>query len=84
MAKNKTWYVYILICNNGSLYTGITNDLKKRYKRHCEGKASKYTRSFGVKALAYKEKCSSKSSALKKEVKIKRFTRPEKLALIKK
>ena len=78
----KKWFVYILECKNGSLYTGITNDLKKRFKMHCEGKAAKYTRAFGVKRMVYKKKCLSKSSALKKEAAIKNLPRQSKLDLI--
>ena len=51
--KIKTYYVYILLCKNGSYYTGYTTDIKRRYKEHLKGTAkSKYTRSFKVKNLA--------------------------------
>ncbi|MCB4791363.1 MAG: GIY-YIG nuclease family protein [Elusimicrobia bacterium] len=76
------WHVYILECKNLSLYTGITDNLKRRIKQHKEGKGSKYTRSFGVKKLLYEEKHPTKSSALKREAEIKSFEREEKLALI--
>ncbi len=76
------WLVYILRCSDGSLYTGITNDLPKRLKAHAAGRASKYTRSRLPVRLAYSESQKSKSAALKREAAIKRLTRPAKLRLI--
>ena len=76
------WLIYILRCSDGSLYTGITNDLPKRLKAHAAGKASKYTRSRLPVRLAYREPQKSKSAALKRESAIKRLTRPAKLRLI--
>ncbi len=73
------WYVYIIECANGNLYTGITNDLKRRMQAHAEGKAAKYTRSFGFKKLLYNQLCRNKSSALKKEIRIKQMTRIQKI-----
>jgi putative endonuclease len=76
------WLVYILRCSDGSLYTGITNDLPKRLKAHAAGRASKYTRSRLPVRLAYNEPQKSKSASLKREAAIKRLTRPAKLRLI--
>ncbi len=76
------WTVYILGCRDGSLYTGITNDLPKRLKVHAAGKASKYTRSRLPVRLAYQEVRRSKSAALKREAAIKRLPRQTKLELI--
>ncbi len=76
------WLVYLLRCSDGSLYTGITNDLPKRLKAHASGKASRYTRSRLPVTLAYTEAQRSKSSALKREAAIKRLRRAEKLALV--
>jgi putative endonuclease len=76
------WLVYLLRCSDGSLYTGITNDLPKRLKTHGDGKASKYTRSRLPVALAYSEPQRSKSAALKREAAIKRLRRPEKNRLV--
>ena len=75
-------YVYILKCGDGSLYTGWTNDIKKRFAAHCAGKGAKYTRSRLPVELVYWESFSNKSSALKREYAIKQCTRKEKLALI--
>jgi predicted GIY-YIG superfamily endonuclease len=76
------WLVYLLRCSEGSLYTGITNDLPKRLKAHAAGKASRYTRSRLPVKLAYSEPQKSKSAALKREVAIKGLRRPEKVRLV--
>jgi predicted GIY-YIG superfamily endonuclease len=65
------WLVYLLRCSDGSLYTGITNDVPKRLKTHAAGRASKYTRSRPPVRLAYSEPQRSKSAALKREAAIK-------------
>ena len=78
------WFVYILECNNKSFYTGITNNLEKRFKAHREGRGGSYTRAFGARRMVYTEKLKTKSSALKREIEIKQCTRSEKLSLIKK
>jgi predicted GIY-YIG superfamily endonuclease len=76
------WTVYILRCRDGSLYTGITNDLPKRLKSHAAGKASRYTRSRLPVRLAYQEPQLTKSRALKREAAIKRLSRRRKGELI--
>lgn len=76
------WLVYMLRCRDGSLYTGITNNLPKRLKVHAAGKASKYTRSRLPLRLVYKEPQRSKSAALKREAAIKRLRRAEKERLL--
>lgn len=76
------WLVYILRCRDGSLYTGITNDLAKRLKVHAAGKASRYTRSRLPVTLAYTEHQKSKSAALKREAAIKKLSRPQKIRLL--
>jgi putative endonuclease len=76
------WLVYLLRCSDGSLYTGITNDLPKRLKAHAAGRASKYTRSRLPVRLAYSEPLESKSAALKREAAIKRLRRAEKDKLV--
>jgi predicted GIY-YIG superfamily endonuclease len=72
------WLVYLLRCSDGSLYTGITNDLPKRLKAHAAGKASRYTRSRLPVTLVYSEPHRSKSAALKREAAIKKLSRPQK------
>ncbi|MBM4057526.1 MAG: GIY-YIG nuclease family protein [Planctomycetes bacterium] len=76
------WLVYLLRCSDGSLYTGITNDLPKRLKAHNAGKASRYTRSRLPVTLAYSEPQRSKSAALTREAAIKRLRQAEKDRLV--
>lgn len=78
----KEWFVYIIECNDYSYYTGATNDLEKRLKKHNEGKASKYTRGRLPVFYVYVEKCDSKSAALKREWAIKKLSRKKKLDII--
>jgi predicted GIY-YIG superfamily endonuclease len=79
---NQHWYVYILRCKDGTLYTGITKDLSRRCLQHNAGTASKYTRSRCPVKLVYQEQCSDQSTALKRELAIKAMTRSAKLQLI--
>ena len=75
------WYVYMLRCGDGTLYTGITDDVQRRLAVHRAGKGAKYTRGRGPLELAYTEELPDKSAALKREIAIKKLSRPEKLAL---
>ena len=74
--------VYMLRCGDGSLYTGWTNDLERRLKRHRAGKGGRYTRSRLPVELAYVEECASAHDARSREWHLKRMTRAQKLALI--
>lgn len=76
------WVVYILLCGDGSLYTGITNDLNKRFDKHEKGKGAKYTRGRGPLECVYVKIMDDKSSALKEEYRIKQLTKKQKLELI--
>ena len=76
------FYVYVLKCKDGSLYTGYTNYLKKRLKMHNDGKASKYTRSRLPVKLAAQWTFPSKSQAMKHEAMFKLLTRKEKMVAI--
>jgi putative endonuclease len=76
------YYVYILTCGDGSLYTGTTNDVEKRVKTHNSGKGAKYTRSHLPVTLSYVEELPDKSTALKREAEIKRMSRGEKMRLV--
>ena len=81
MSKEKPkrgWYLYIIECRDGTLYTGITNDLDRRLAQHNRGTASRYTRSRVPVTLMHKERCLTKSSALKKEYAVKSLSRREK------
>ena len=77
-----TWYLYILRCRDGSLYTGITTDVEKRLEAHRSGKGAKYTRGRGPLELVYREECGDHSAALKREIVVKALTREQKQALI--
>lgn len=76
------WYVYILRCGDGSLYTGITDDVDRRLAAHRAGKGAKYTRGRGPLELVFRERQPDKSAALRRERFIKRLSRADKLALI--
>jgi putative endonuclease len=76
------WIVYILECTDGSLYTGITNDLDRRMKAHTSGKGAKYTKRRGPFTIRYIEHHDSKSAALQREAAIKSLDRPAKISLI--
>ncbi|SFG65854.1 putative endonuclease [Desulfotomaculum arcticum] len=78
----KTFYVYVLICSDGTLYTGYTTSIEDRLKKHNLGLASKYTRTRLPVKLVYYETTASKSLAMQREYVIKRMSRTEKLALI--
>ncbi|MFA5388526.1 MAG: GIY-YIG nuclease family protein [Candidatus Omnitrophota bacterium] len=76
------WILYILKCADGSLYTGITTDLKQRLKRHNQGRACKYTRSRKPVKVVYSEVFNNESSVRKREIEIKKLSRINKLRLI--
>jgi predicted GIY-YIG superfamily endonuclease len=69
-------------CGDGTFYTGITNDLRRRIEQHNGGTASRYTRSRLPVELVYREPCRNKSSALKKECRMKSLSRKEKEAYL--
>ena len=75
------WLVYIIECRDGSLYTGITNDLQKRIESHNAGTGAKYTAARRPVRLVYREDAASRSAASKREISIKRLTRKAKQAL---
>lgn len=77
-------YVYILRCNDDSLYTGWTNNLEKRFKAHSSGKGAKYTKARLPVELVYYEEFEDKISAMKREYEIKKLSRREKLKLFNK
>ena len=76
------WFVYMLRCGDGSLYTGYTDDVLRRLAVHRSGKGGRYTRSHLPLELVYQEELPDKSAALRREAAIKRLSRQEKLALI--
>jgi putative endonuclease len=70
-SKDTLWFLYILECSDGSLYTGITNDLVRRTQRHNEGKGARYTRTRVPVKLVYYESCANRSAALIREAAVK-------------
>ena len=68
-----TYYVYILRCRDGSLYTGLTNDLPRRWALHASGRGAKYTRAHPPEAIAAVWRCGDKSTAAKVEYAIKKY-----------
>lgn len=77
----KSWVLYIIQCKDGTLYTGITNDLGKRLVAHRSGKGAKYTRGRCPLTLRYVCSCEDYSHALRLERQTKALTRSEKLEL---
>ena len=75
-------YTYILLCSDGTLYTGWTTDLKKRVRCHNQGRGAKYTRPRCPVTLAYYESFRTRGEAMRREWEIKQLTRREKLLLI--
>lgn len=76
------WFVYMLRCGDGSIYTGIAVDVEHRLKMHRSGKGAKYTRGRGPLEIVYREECADHSAALKRELAIKALTKEEKENLI--
>ena len=75
------WHVYILECENGSLYTGVTTDVLRRFKEH-QNKSARYTSYNPPVRLAYSESFEGKTDAFRREAEIKRWPRRKKLAFI--
>jgi len=80
----QTHFFYLARCADDSLYAGYTNDVLKREAAHNEGKGAKYTRGRGPIKIVYIESFADKSSALKREFEVKKFSKPQKEALLNK
>jgi len=80
----KQYYVYLLECQDKTLYCGYTTDIAKRVAKHNQGKGAKYTKGRLPVRLVYKEQYNSKTEALKREYDIKHLSRKSKLALVEK
>ena len=76
------WFVYMLRCRDGSIYTGCTDHVERRWTVHQSGKGAKYTRSRLPVELVYQEAVEDRSAALRREAAIKKLTRKEKLNLV--
>ncbi len=76
------WYVYMVRCEDGTLYTGATNDLQKRLAAHNTGRGARYTRSRRPVSLVYSRRVRDRSRALSAEARLKQLSRVEKQSLI--
>ena len=76
------WHVYIIECSDGSLYTGITNDLDRRITAHNDGRGAKYTKSRRPVRLRFSEPAADRKNASQREYAIKSLRKAEKMRLI--
>lgn len=76
------YYVYLLECEDGSIYTGISTDVERRFKEHSLGKGARYTSAKKAKRVLYTEEHPDRSAASKREAEIKKWPREKKLRLI--
>lgn len=79
---SKKFYTYIILTENNKLYCGYTDNLKKRFKKHQDGKGAKFTRANKPLKLVYFKEFKTKSEAMKEEYRIKQLTRSQKEELI--
>lgn len=77
-----SWFVYIIRCKDGSLYTGCTNHILRRWHQHNSGKGAKYLRAYPPVAMVYIEECVDRSEASQREYQIKQYSKQEKEELI--
>jgi len=82
IAETKPWFLYMVRCNSGQLYTGITTDVARRFAEHKAGKGAKFLRGKGPLILQFQMLVGSHSDALKKEVQIKKLSKSAKEQLI--
>lgn len=82
MTVEKEWFLYMILCRDQTIYTGITVNVEKRFRAHCAGKGAKYTRGRGPLQLVYQESCGSHTDALRREYAIKQLSRFEKETMI--
>lgn len=80
--KAKPWFVYILLCNDNSFYTGIAIDVQSRFIVHQSGKGARYTKVRGAKKIIYTQKFSSRADASRRELEIKKLSRLKKELLV--
>lgn len=78
---NSKWYVYILRCSDGTLYTGIAQDIAARVRAHATGRGARYTKGRGPFQLCARQACASKGDALRLEYAVKQLSRIEKINL---
>jgi len=76
------WYVYILLCEDGSFYTGCTTDVARRFSQHQLGRGGHYTRSHKPLKVIYQQPLETQSLALKREAEIKSWSKAQKTQLV--
>ncbi len=77
-----SWFVYVVACRDGSLYTGISTDVEARILRHNDGRGARYTRARRPVRLLYVERKRNRSNALRREAAIKLLSRAQKMELV--
>ncbi|HBA88575.1 MAG TPA: GIY-YIG nuclease family protein [Geobacter sp.] len=77
-----SWQVYIILCSDNSLYTGITTNIERRFRQHADGRGAKYFRGRRPVKVVLLEEGHSRSSAGAREAKVKSFSRAAKMLLI--
>ena len=82
IAASQSWQVYMILCSDGSLYTGITTHVERRFAQHQQGRGAKYFRARRPCRVVYVEQGHSHSSAARREIALKKLSRPEKEALV--
>jgi len=80
--QDKTWFLYLIRCNNGALYTGITTNVERRFSEHKQGKGAKFLRGKGPLELVFQQQLGDHSEALKTEALIKKMKKSDKEALV--
>ena len=80
--KSTLWYIYIILCSDNSLYTGITTDVERRFSQHAEGRGAKYFRGRQPLQVVYCESGHNRSSASSREIRIKAMNRADKMLLV--
>lgn len=84
MESSNKQFMYVIECEGGSLYTGYTTNVKRRYQQHVTGKGAKYTRAHRPKQLLYQEEFVDQHSAMHAEYQFKQLSRTQKMQYIKK
>lgn len=82
IGRSMHWQVYILRCSDGSLYTGISTDVQRRFAQHAAGRGAKYFRGRSPRRIVYLESGHDRSSASRREMAIKKLCVSEKRALL--
>ena len=82
MSRSPAWYLYLVRCGDGTIYTGISNDVPRRLAEHRAGKGARYLRGRGPLVLERKIRVGGRSHALKVELRVKRLSRGKKEELI--